>query len=280
VGLDVYLYRCPDRKLARFNEAEYEKATDGIRARLMKDRFGIDGWSAFDKLTQPDKDEFWRLYKAEKAPIAERLGIDDERSSHVSDQKIEIDSKFHPKHYFKIGYLRSSYNQGGFNSYARRLGIPDLADIFDNEDGEYEFTPDWVASKERAVDALAQLREKDFGFDVVCVDPNFLKPPTITDENQALAAFKQQFDSWQGPNASSFESYENSTGWFIKDGRTIHAAIPGFREMLGRPIPCTYLVTKRDDENWYAQALEIVIEMCNWVLEQPDRDQLYMHWSG
>jgi hypothetical protein len=280
VGLDVYLYRCPDRKLARFNEAEYEKATEGISERLMKARFGIDGWSAFDKLDQSQKDEFWSLYKAEKAPIAASLGIDDERSAHVSDQKIEIDSALHPKHYFKIGYLRSSYNDSGFNSYARRLGLPELGDIFDNEEGEYEFTPDWAASKDRAIDALAQLRAKDFGFDVVCVDPNFLRPPSITDEKQALEAFKGQFDSWNGPNASSFESYENGTGWFIKDGTTIHAAIPGTKEMLGRNLPCTYLIIKRKDENWYEQALEVVIETCNWALEQPDSDQLYMHWSG
>ncbi len=37
---------------------------------------------------------------------------------------------------------------------------------------------------------------------------------------------------------------------------------------------------KREGPNWYEQALEVVIETCNWVLEQPDRDQLYMHWSG
>jgi hypothetical protein len=31
---------------------------------------------------------------------------------------------------------------------------------------------------------------------------------------------------------------------------------------------------------WYIEALDVVIETCEWVLKQADRDKFYMHWSG
>lgn len=282
MGLDIYLYRCPDRKLARFNEKEYEKATEGIGERLRKQMFGSTDWAAFDKAEQSVKDQFWQLYKSEKEPFAARFGIDDERSSHVTDEKIEMDSALYPKHYWKIGYLRSSYNDGGFNSYARRIGIPDLGELLGNEEGEYEFSPDWSATKKRALAALATLREKDFDFDVESVKPNiFSGVPTFRDENSVLEAFRKQHKQWADRKENDgFEAYSNSDGIFWTKGISIYAAVPGIETMLGRDLPCTYLVVKHDGANWYAEALEILVENCNWVLEQPNREQLYLHWSG
>lgn len=282
MGLDVYVYRCPDRAAARASEAEFEKISMKVSAKLRQRLFGSTDWKAMDNYPQEKRDEFWRLQKEETAPARERLGIPEEGYGHSTDEKIEQDSAKHPKHYFKIGYFRSSYNDGGFNSYAQRLGIPSLNEIFDNEDGEYEFVPDWAKARDAAVDALTVLRKKDFGFDVVSIEPNvFLGPPKITSDNEALLAFRKQFDTWADrKDGNGFTAYENGEGMFNVKGMTIHAAIPGICTKMRQPIPCTYLVVKRDEENWYAQALEIVIETCNYVLEQPDRANYYLHWSG
>lgn len=280
MGLDVYVYRCPDRAAARASEAEFEKISETVSAKLRQRLFGSTDWKAMDNYPQEKRDEFWRLQKEETAPVRERLGIPEQGYGHSTDEKIERDSAKHPEHYFKIGYFRSSYNDGGFNAYARRLGIPSLNGIFDNEGGEYEFVPDWAKARDAAVNALTVLRKKDFGFDVFEVAPNvFSGPPLITNENEALATFKKQFDQWQ-EEQNGFESYSNGEGHYMRKGCTIHAALPGTKDFLGRALTCTYLVVKRDEENWYAQALEIVIETCNYVLEQPDRDHYYLHWSG
>jgi hypothetical protein len=71
------------------------------------------------------------------------------------------------------------------------------------------------------------------------------------------------------------------------DGRLL-ALYPG-RNILGRPAvyvverPAFSEVDPRDPDaglNHYAQALEIVIEMIDWVLGQPDRDSYRLHWSS
>lgn len=277
MGLDVYVYRCPDRESARFNEKEYEKATERIGATLRTKLFGSSDWKS---IPEGRWDEYWNLHKQECEPFRQRFGMKEDGYSHSTDEKIEQPSSKHPEHYFKIGYFRSSYNDGGFNAYARRLGVPDLNAIFANEDSEYEFVPDWAAARDRAAEALSLLRQKDFGFDVFDVAPNlFAGPPTIMSEKQALDLFKKQFDEWQ-VQPDGFDSYSNSEGHYMRKGCTIHAALPGMKDFIGRPTPCTYLVVKRDEENWYAQALEVVIETCNYVLEQPDYANYYLHWSG
>ncbi len=50
--------------------------------------------------------------------------------------------------------------------------------------------------------------------------------------------------------------------------------------MLGADMPCTYLVYEAGDMDWYKQALEIVVEMIEWVLGQPDPSKFYLHWSS
>jgi hypothetical protein len=33
-------------------------------------------------------------------------------------------------------------------------------------------------------------------------------------------------------------------------------------------------------KSWYQQALEVVVETCEWVLGQPDPSKYLLHWSG
>ena len=280
MGLDVYLYRCPDRQFAKAQEEEYERESEAVSesmsARLLPPG---ESWSKrFDSLPEDRQKAYWAERSELLAPIQARLGMDDDSCQHASVEQIELPSKLHPDHYFRIGYFRSSYNGGGFNSYARRLGIPTLNDIMGADD-ECEFTPDWRASRERAQTALQQLRAKDFGFDVDCIRPNPFLEQEIGSENAALETFRKEQERWAG-RENGFESYMNGNGTFWTKGQQIYAAIPGTTEFLSRKIPCVYLIYKREGENWYAQALEVVIETCDWVLEQPNVEQFYLHWSG
>lgn len=42
---------------------------------------------------------------------------------------------------------------------------------------------------------------------------------------------------------------------------------------------CTYVVTESDN-SWYIQALEIVKETIQYVLNSETEEQYYLHWSG
>lgn len=277
MGLNIYLKKCPDLMHANAQEAAYEAESSKLTEALNSE-FGFTDWKVFDTLPKERKDEYWRVYRERQEPLKAAHGIDD--YSHKSIETIEMDSTLYPDHYFKIGYMRSSYNESGFDSYAERLGIYDLSEIFayDSSD-DYEFVPDWQASKDRAISALKLLREKDCGYDVSKVSCNFLMDVEVTDEKVALVAFRKELESWS-KNPDGFESYENRSGLFNRKGMTVFAVMPGVYEFMGRKMPCAYFVTKNDKDNWYAKALEIVIETCDYVLAQPDREHFYLGWSG
>jgi hypothetical protein len=48
----------------------------------------------------------------------------------------------------------------------------------------------------------------------------------------------------------------------------------------------TYLVCASDEpekkieDDWYLQALEVLLESCDWILAKPDPQSYYVHWSG
>ena len=66
--------------------------------------------------------------------------------------------------------------------------------------------------------------------------------------------------------------------FFRNEPMRVRAAIPGVH--FGRP--CVWAVYEDSDENmrWYEQALEIVIETCDYVLAQGDAQKFWLHWSG
>jgi hypothetical protein len=55
-------------------------------------------------------------------------------------------------------------------------------------------------------------------------------------------------------------------------------AIPG--RHFGKP--CVYLVIQESDADglWLEQALEVVVETCEWVMAQPDCAACRLHWSA
>jgi hypothetical protein len=251
MGLDVYLYRCKDRAYAKQQEEAYETATVGVG-------YGDD----------------------ERAPFMECFAMADKFGTHTSVVKVEEPSAKHSDHIFKVGYFRSSYNNGGFDSYARRMGIPTLGEIMGFQD-DYEFTPDWAASKARAEDALRRIGAVDDGYDAFCVSPNPFLPAAIDSEKEALAAFRSVLNK-NRPGSDPLRSFSTRSGTFFLDGRPVYALLPGVSESIGRKQPCVYAVTKREasDDNWYAQALEIVIETCDYAINSGSPQEFYLRWSG
>jgi hypothetical protein len=194
------------------------------------------------------------------------------------DKKVEEQpSAKYPEHYFKVGYFRSSYNDAGINSYARRMELPSLFDIFGYGVEEYKFKPDWNASLERAKDALVKWNDRYVKnkFDCLTISHNMFRAPTVLDESEALKIAEKEIST----RNTNFEDYSNGTGTFWKDGIKIFAAIPGFTTVLGKE-PCVYLIYESVNLEWYVQAVEIVIETIEFVLAQPKPNDYLFHWSG
>jgi hypothetical protein len=263
MGLDVYLYRY-DQPIdsVRTEQAEMEAAEEKI-------------WSAagnYDSLTDEQKKDVRSKIDAMNASAGWVKGEYSWR--HPAEHRIEMKSAKHPDHMFEIGYYRSSYNSGGINSILKRMGCLDLNEIFDA--GDYIFSPDWKASRDRAAAALEQFKAKNDGLDIEEVSI----PIHLIEGDKAAILNKVREEITKKPFEEG-SGWSNGTGTYFPGGREQVAIVYGKPGFLGTGI---YVVTrnrpKDGEHNWYEQALEVVIESIDYVLAQPDPNVYCFHWSG
>lgn len=257
MGLDVYLHKCDNLAKKRDLETQYEKKSDEL-------------WSVHEKYedyTEEEKEEV----REQSKEYALSLGLNED--GEYPEEDFEFDSKDYPEHYFKVGYFRSSYNDSGINSVARRYNLPDLYDIFAVDD-EYIIVPDWDACLKRVESAIEKWgNNQDNKYD--CFDVSGFLPERVDSEKEALEAFKSELERHEN---SDYKSFSNKNGVFYLDGVEAVAFIHGKKFNT----ECLYVVYKADQENykWYVNALEIVKETINFVLAQPDKEKYYLRWSG
>jgi len=253
MGLDVYLGRCDNVERARKLEAEYWAEYDAI----------WDEYPEYKQMTPAQRDAAQTHCKA----LAARLGLNED-GEYPGRERVRFDSAKYPDHLFKIGYWRSSYNQGGLNNYLRRLGLPTLWVL--NPKDEYEFTPDWEQALSDAQSLLASLKEvvgsPTGAYNVITVH-NFNVIKEVESDAQALTVFWAELE-----RSPEWRSYSSSKGHFYLDGIDVRAVIPGKEDI--------YIVHKDSGLGWYVEALEIVVETIEYVLAQPDPETYYLVWSS
>jgi hypothetical protein len=294
MGLDVYLYHCSNRPAAKAAEDAANEAAEDLWQEICCNN-GTEEW---DKVKESDKDRRYKVYKAKKKAIESTFGVVD--GEHKDNTKIKNNSALYPDHMFKIGYFRSSYNEGGIDRIMRNLGLPTLSNLFRVTDGEYEFTPDWKTSLTRTVDAItrytAHLNGKSGDLAVTKVVGNMFSDPTEwpSSEAAALKIVERELEKYDPSKKDDFSTgnYSNRDGEFIfGDPLEVVAMIPGTRESIMAKLhsqssmeAVTYIVYRKKREtgekDWYLKALEIVKETIEWVLGQSDPENYYFHWSG
>jgi hypothetical protein len=261
MGLDIYLYRYDDfedtsnreEQYSKFEEELWEKAGD------------------YASLSESQKAEL----NEKEENFAKELGLDKWGSDVTKKHQIEEDHKDYPDHYFKIGYFRSSYNDGGIERILSNLGCPTMHDIFQQNGEEYRFKPDWNESLIRCEDAIKIFKGKG-EYRVSKVMENLFSDSEVSSEKEALEIFLEEMAK---KRSNDMMSFSNSKGEFHLDKPLeVVAMMSGTTELLGRR-KCTYIVTKGDNE-WYLQALEIVRDTIKYVLAQDNINQYYLHWSG
>lgn len=255
MGLDVYLYRYDNKEESWARSEKAEAEVEALWASSGK----------YSELSEPQKAEI----TVKQQEIYRQYGLDETWGEIKERQRIQISSTKYPDHYFNLGYFWSSYNEAGFNRVMDNIAGVDLYDFFE-PGGEYCFRPDWVKARERAVAALEVFR-KGNQYNVLATSSPI---EAVGNEKEALRVFREELEKHGGGTIDY--NYTNLHGdFFIGSPKKILAAIPGDRYGL----PCTYLIYS-GEFNWYEQALEIVIEACEWVLEQPDTDKFWLHWSA
>lgn len=189
-----------------------------------------------------------------------------------NDNGVELNSKKYPEHLFKIGYFRSSYNRSGFNSVAEIHGLPGLYQIFPQDNEEYEFTPDWKSVKENIENVLRQWEE------YLQKPSSKYRPVFVTcrnahasNEQEALKVFCERVDE-----KLSFRDFSCNVGRFHLDGMKIYGVIPGKSYLDSHGV---YLICE-EDLVWFYQALEIVKETIDHVLESNNPQEFSLRWSA
>jgi len=258
MGLDVYLYRYENKPDTDKREKEYD-AVSSAR------------WEAageYESLSDNKKDEL-RLKDKE---LAASLMLDDYGSDKAGKKQIEMDSSVDKDHYFKLGYFRSSYNGGGINNVLKNLGLPTLYEIFSPND-EYCFQPKWDECLVKCQDVIEQLKAKG-NYRCFQVSENMFGASGVPqNEKEAMDVFLSELQR------SGSDAYSNIHGEFwLKEPLKIHAIIPGEYTIL-KKMKCCYVVMEGENE-WYIKALEIVKETIQYVLDKPDKDKYWLHWSS
>ena len=86
--------------------------------------------------------------RAQADAVALKHGMTGRWGGHGSITEVCEDSTIDPKHLFKLGYFRSSYNERGIERVMRNINLPGLHDIFGVKGEEYNVRPDWQEALE------------------------------------------------------------------------------------------------------------------------------------
>jgi hypothetical protein len=283
MGLDIYLHRhesCPKEAAAR------EEALEAALDERMP-------WSQETSDADP---QFWDKRRALKAELAPEFGCNP-NGNDAGTGEVRHDDPRYPDHYFKIGYCRSSYNEGGIDRLARNyFGVEGLYWIFDKMKGDdYYVQPDWSQAKERALDLARMFRERTPKVGIAFEGFSFLTDPEEypTSNQAALALYLERFKEggMSGKDPSWFSSkYALFT---FPDPPKLLAVIPGWSSPPGEPgswtermrRPGAYVVFEQEQtedggDEWYARACEITAATCDYVLNSPDPEKHWLHWSA
>jgi hypothetical protein len=313
MGLDIYLYRYEDKDEYDKQKTECEVLESQIEEQVIKDIGYTKSREEFgkDKLVWGKRDYSGGLFETEKYHIEPNkelkekyFALTKERRKKAAEEKgyhdngyglepkeglrvgIEENHPKYPDHYFKIGYLRSSYNSAGINSVLSTKGLGDLHYIFGRYDDEYTFKPDWEESLKRCIEIKEKYLEKstsDGGVYIYEVSSNVGSSPVWESElgfyhpkskEQAMEVYRHQL---KNPG-----DYDNWFGAFrLENPEKVKAIIPG-TGMFGNKV---YVVAQKEDSDtgvndWYYKALEIIEDTIKYVLNQKDSEKYYLHWSG
>lgn len=276
MGLDIYLYweksraeiEAYEHNIEHIKEEAFEKATGGVD---------------YNCLTLDEKKIGW---------AAEKRALDNAFLSDGVPNELQRDcttlSKIDPKHLFKIGYFRSSYNNGGINNVLLKSIDVDLYDIFEvNDNPDYIITPDWSKVRDNvvsAIDKYGKFLHQSMGFTTVKINTMI---DTISTESEALKEFLKQMDICNSKSDTEKEyhytNYSTNNGTFLMNGLSVYGVffLPDKYDQNKNDV---ILIVKSKnfvvENDWYYAALQIVLETIYYVLAQPDPEHYVLHWSS
>lgn len=195
----------------------------------------------------------------------------------------DVPSEKYPEHLFKKTYLRSSYNEGGFNHVAENLTGHDLYWVFGIKgvDDRLKTTKEALRTARTRAQKLVKEMIVAPGLAVTTVSPNeFIEGHGKgVDEAAAIRLTVEQIEADKKRKPFPFDAEDGSHWYSNRDGEyfmgkplEVIAAIVG--ERFGKPAT---LLVHAQDNSWYVQAAEIVVEFIDHALTMKHP---FISWSG
>jgi hypothetical protein len=215
--------------------------------------------------------------------VSSAMNMSDRGEDYKHKECIERVSVLRPDHTFKIGTIIDSVDDMGLSTVLGNLGVTTLHKIFDDYEEMYDdgggvqyVRPDWSVALDRVLDAR---RELQFAIDsgraymvsTVSLPVGAYRDRDVLDRQpvkSGVDAIKMYASNLESARIKKIErNYYNSFGWFYtKKPLSIRAAIAGtLTTEDGLVCPCTYIVYNMDMD-WYAHALDVVMETIQHVL--------------
>lgn len=257
MGLDVYLYYYPNG-----DKKEWDKKCKEC------DERSNENWESlgkkYDEITERERDEI----SQKNREIEKSLGLEIYGEIPEEYRKtIEKPSKIYPEHYWKIGYFRSSYNPSGINNILYDLcekhGLYYIFNVKDED--EYETQPDYDLAIKRAKEMIEVLKSNRF-MTISCYSPH-----KKSSQFECLEDFKKKKDELPNHNCA------NGYATFFNHEPIKVYAVYFIEDQLIQDQCC--LITDSKYQS-YIESLEILIETCEYIMDQPDAENYYLAWSG
>jgi len=184
-----------------------------------------------------------------------------------------------------VGYLRSSYNDGGFNAWAQTyLSSGGYYDIFayddeqevvvsgEGEDAEHGFYPDWDASEARCQALLEQARALP-PYHLMRTRPDMF---TLVAELQTASEALDTYIKEHAPRANhDFDIYSNRDGLFFSEEPFQLKAVMWVRGSFDK-LEAVLITESASAHAWYIKALEDCLNFITFGREK----QGWLRWSS
>jgi hypothetical protein len=276
MGLDVHLYKYEDHDAAT-------KAWEAVEAETNRIWKEVCGDGAYDSIPEEKKKKYRAL--AKEAHL--KLGFIETEYyySAQGETQVELNSTKYPDHLFKVGYFRSSYNDGGIDRVLETSIGETLYTLFNvTNDTPYEFQPDWNHARANVVAAIEKFKTylaTKGAYRAYKVERNmFSNENGPTSEKEALDIFHKCLESHKDDKSEFGGSFTNKDGDFsLMEPVKVFAMIPGTDTVLGER-DCVWVVYKNNYMDSYLVSLEIVLETCDYVLASGEVEKFWLRWSA
>jgi hypothetical protein len=283
MALVLRMRMCPDLALAEKQEKEYLAADVNLMSK----------YGSFEEMLKMlDSDEEEEKLDKERKALKEKFGIGD-GNTHTSVQRIYRDSETEPHHFFKLGYLASTWSKDSFNAVMQAFDIPDLFDIFQIP-REHPLPPvvmvDWDAAHQRCQEAFVAFERHMTGpyakYGVYEVSTG--KSDGVGTARAAMETFnrevlKSNVRAEGGKPQRTEDRWEGNGGVFSANPMPVVAVITRNppTQYPGIMGPGFFVVQECDPnyKHWYYTALEIIKENIDWVRERPNKQDFHFACS-